>query len=137
MNFNFIMNYPKVIEISSDSPRRISAKNLCNIPTLLDAYLCFHGLSYAGKFEFKCKKITLFIVSDLFIILNEMNKIYNLIFAVHSNYSNPSRIEIIAVTIIILEYMLILLYCFKKNKIQSLNSSDVKSLLRHNSSENY
>lgn len=119
---NIIRNYPKGVQISSDSSsRRNSASSLYNIPALLHIYLCSHGLSYAGKYEWKCKNLTLFVVSTLFMILNEINKMYGTLrFFVHLNYSNLSRISYILGTVNFLECLLRILFCLKKNKFNHI-----------------
>lgn len=113
--------YPKDIIFFSNLTKRSSANNLCNFPALLNIYLCLHGLSYAGKLEWKCKNLIVFVVTALFMIINEANKVYALVyFLVHVRVSQMNRNGYILRIIIILEYILRVLFFFKKRKLNHI-----------------
>lgn len=124
---------PKGIQVSYNLTKRSSANNLCSFPALLNMYLCVHGLSYAGKLEWKCKNLIVFVVTALFMIINEVNKVYALVYLlVHMRISQINRNGYILRIIIILEYILRVLFFFQKEEIKSYNPSDVKALFWHN-----
>lgn len=107
--------------------RRKSENKMDKIPTLLNIYLCLHGLACAVRFKWTCKNLILFFASTLFMVINEVNKLYR-IFArfVDKDYSLRKRNENLLTIIMILECLLRILFFLKRDKLNLILHRMVK-----------
>lgn len=100
------------------------------IPALLYIYLALHGLSYAVKFIWKCKHFILFALSTIFIITNDINKLYLIIERI-SNLENK-RNDFILLLIMVLHFMLRIQFFLKRKNLRILELENGKTLFRCN-----
>lgn len=89
------------------------------IQTLLNFYISLHGFAYAVKFKWKLKNIFFIVFSTLFIIINDINKLY--LIAYQIIFWKRTRRHYSRTLLLILEYLLRILYFLKRKKFKYLN----------------
>lgn len=113
--------HTKITYISHNQSRKKSENYLLKIPALLNTYLCFHGLTSAGKFEISCKNLFLYAVSIIFMVINEVNKLYFIQFlSVNLHVSQNKRSRNVLIILLILDYLIRILFFIKRNKLNHI-----------------
>lgn len=108
--------------------------------SLLDTYLCLHGLVCNINFKCTFKNFILFCSSKLFIILNVINHIFCLFLRCLCiiQYKKSQSDSIISITILIMEFFLLILFLSKRGELKYLthymakihSCVDTRSLLK-------
>lgn len=89
------------------------------IPALLNIYLALHGITYVVKFKWKYKNFILFVLSTIFIIMNDINKLFLIIERIIELQSNRNYYMLLL--IMILHYMLRIQFFLKRKNLRYLN----------------
>lgn len=108
-----------------NSPKFVHRVSTCTaIPRLLNIYLCLHGLANPVKFKLKCKNMIFFAAPTLFIITNEINKLYCILirFTSLENRRNNNVLTLIK----ILECLLRIQFFLKRKHLKYLNHNMAK-----------
>lgn len=115
---SFRRKFPQAKHVSSNQSRISYSKDVFKIHALLNTYLRFHGLATAGKCEMSCKNLVLFAISTIFIVINEISRLYYMIhILVQLFFSKNKRSESVLTVLVILDYLLRILFFTKRNKL--------------------